>query len=76
MAARAANVVVLTKDADFLRLQSHHGPPPSVLWLTCGNTSNARLQVILSAALPRALALAEAGESLVEVTDPAGPVRP
>jgi predicted nuclease of predicted toxin-antitoxin system len=38
-AARAANAVVLTKDADFVELLDRLGPPPSVIWLTCGNTS-------------------------------------
>jgi len=41
-AARGANVVVLTKDADFVELLEKHGPPPQVVLVTCGNTSNAR----------------------------------
>ena len=43
-AAKAAGVVVLTKDADFRHLLNQFGPPPQVLWLTYGNTSNERLQ--------------------------------
>jgi predicted nuclease of predicted toxin-antitoxin system len=69
-AAREAGVVVLTKDADFPHLLSQHGPPPRVLWLTCGNTSNASLQAILSHALPEALVLLEAGEALVQISGP------
>ena len=42
MAARAADAVVLTKDADFVALLERLGPPPRVLWVTCGNTTNAR----------------------------------
>jgi predicted nuclease of predicted toxin-antitoxin system len=49
-AARGANVIVLTKDADFVELLEKHGPPPQVVLVTCGNTSNARL---LSVALRR-----------------------
>lgn len=45
--------------------------PPAILWLTCGNTSNEALRVLLGATLPRALALIESGETLVEITDPA-----
>jgi len=68
-AAREAGAVVLTKDADFPHLLSQHGPPPRVLWLTCGNTSNASLQTILDRALPEAFKLLEAGEALVQVAD-------
>ena len=69
-AARAANVVVMTKDSDFVELLERHGPPPKVLWVTCGNTSNLKLQEILSHTLSDALELLERGESLVEITDP------
>jgi predicted nuclease of predicted toxin-antitoxin system len=68
-AARAAAVVVVTKDADFLRLLERQGPPPQILWLTCGNTSNERLQQVLLPTLPDALALLAAGEPLVEIGD-------
>ena len=46
-----------------------HGPPPKIIWLTCGNTSNARMQEILATSLPGALAMLEAGEELVEIRD-------
>ena len=39
-AAREAGVVVMSKDSDFLDLLERHGPPPQVIWITCGNTSN------------------------------------
>jgi predicted nuclease of predicted toxin-antitoxin system len=68
-AARAADAVVITKDQDFVRLLERHGPPPKVICVTCGNTSNARLQEVLSSALPKALALFSKGESLVEIRD-------
>ncbi len=45
--ARAAQAVILTKDADFLLLLDRHGPPPRVIWLTCGNTTNDRLRELL-----------------------------
>ena len=66
-AARAANAVVLTKDADFSRLLMQHGPPPRVVWLTFGNTSNDALRRVLTDALSDALALIDGGEALVEV---------
>ncbi len=37
-AARAAGAVLMTKDSDFVALLSRHGPPPRIVWLTCGNT--------------------------------------
>ena len=58
----------MTKDRDFVDLIERLGPPPQVIWITCGNTSNAVLQRILSVALPKALALLESGEPLVEIT--------
>lgn len=57
----------MTKDSDFVMLLEEFGPPPRVIWLTCGNTSNARLKQILTNALPRAIELLESGEPLVEV---------
>lgn len=69
-AAKEAGAVVLTKDSDFLRLLEQFGPPPQVIWLACGNTSNAHLKTILKDAFPRAQALLAAGEKLVEISDP------
>ena len=59
----------MTKDSDFVEMLQRLGPPPKVLWVTCGNTSNARLREILTRQLPAAVARFEAGESLVEITD-------
>jgi predicted nuclease of predicted toxin-antitoxin system len=68
-AARAANAIVVTKDQDFVRLVGRLGAPPSVIWITCGNTSNARLREVLRTHLSSALDLIEAGEALVEISD-------
>jgi Uncharacterized protein conserved in bacteria len=67
-AAKEANVVVMTKDKDFLMLLDRLGPPPQIIWLTCGNTSNARLEQILSLTLSEALTLLESGERIVEIS--------
>lgn len=69
MAARTASAIIVTKDVDFVQLLERHGPPPQVLWLTCGNTSNERLVQILSGYWPAISALLNAGEPLVEVGD-------
>ena len=67
-AAREAHAVVLTKDFDFPHLLSQHGPPPQVLWLTCGNTTTDHVRQILAGNLSRAVELLKAGESLIEMT--------
>lgn len=57
-AARNAGAIVVTKDNDFVELLERHGSPPKIIWLTCGNTSEA------------ALRLFDAGDDLVEIGTP------
>jgi predicted nuclease of predicted toxin-antitoxin system len=68
-AAREAAAVVMSKDDDFLRLLDQHGLPPQIIWVTCGNTSNARMREVLSKTLPKAMTLLQQGEALVEISD-------
>jgi predicted nuclease of predicted toxin-antitoxin system len=70
-AAREAGAVVLTKDTDFLTLLGQYGPPPPVLWVTLGNTSNARMREVLERTFLRAADLIQSGEALVEIRDEA-----
>lgn len=35
-AARQEKAVVMTKDSDFVLLLDQMGPPPQVIWVTCG----------------------------------------
>jgi len=67
--AKEAGAVVMTKDRDFIELLERLGPPPQVIWVTCGNTSNAAMRRILASALPDALSLLKQGEPLVEISD-------
>ena len=67
-AARQEKAVVMTKDSDFVLLLDRMGPPPQVLWVTCGNTSNVRLKEVLANTLPKALDLLNLGEKLVEIS--------
>lgn len=67
-AAQATNAIIMTKDSDFVELSSRFGSPPKIIWLTCGNTSNASLQKILTTALLRAIDLLEQGADLVEIS--------
>ena len=66
LAAKEQSTIVMTKDADFVRLLEALGSPPQIIWITCGNTSNEHLRQLLRTALPRVLALLSDGESLVE----------
>jgi predicted nuclease of predicted toxin-antitoxin system len=67
-AAKAQGVIFMTKDSDFVDLVERLEAPPQVIWLTCGNTSNAHLREILSLTLLDALELLESGEKLVEIS--------
>lgn len=68
-AATKAGATVITKDCDFAHLQIQHGPPPQILRLTCGNTSEIRLHTIFLTHFANARSLLESGEALVEITD-------
>ena len=68
-AAREAGAVSMSKDSDFVLLLERFGPPPQMLWVTCGNTSNARLRDVLRKGFPEARARLEQGEPLVEISD-------
>ncbi len=66
-AARQTGAIVMTKDSDFVELVKRYAPPPQVIWLTCGNTSNARLKQILALRMTVAIRLLQTGEPLVEI---------
>ncbi|HEY5345135.1 MAG TPA: DUF5615 family PIN-like protein [Verrucomicrobiae bacterium] len=66
-AARKVGAIVITKDNDFVELLERHGSPPKIIWLTCGNTSEAALREIFAANFPEALRLLDTGDDLVEV---------
>lgn len=67
-AARTAGAaVVITKDDDFVRLLERQGPPPQVVWVTCGNVRNAALRGVLIPVWPQIAVLLTAGEPLVQI---------
>jgi predicted nuclease of predicted toxin-antitoxin system len=65
--AREADAVVMTKDSDFLELLRRLGPPPKIILMACGNTSNARLKEILELHFETGLKLLQDGEIVVEI---------
>jgi predicted nuclease of predicted toxin-antitoxin system len=71
-AAKEADVIVMSKDDDFIRLIEQKGVPPKLLWITCGNTSNARMRDILTKTLLKATDLLKSGENVVEISDKDG----
>ena len=66
--AKKANAIVMTKDSDFVLLLDRFGSPPKIIWLTCGNTSNANLKIILSKTLQDAIDLLNNDEEIVEIS--------
>ena len=54
-AAREASVTIISKDSDFADLVAKHGPPPQVIWLSCGNSTNRALRAFLAATLRNGL---------------------
>jgi predicted nuclease of predicted toxin-antitoxin system len=67
--ANKANAVIMSKDDDFIQLIEQRGTPPKLIWVTCGNTSNARMREILSTTLLKTKELLESGENIVEISD-------
>jgi predicted nuclease of predicted toxin-antitoxin system len=67
--ARKAKVVLMSKDYDFVKLIDLHGIPPKLIWITCGNTSNARLCEILKVSLAQTIDLLNNNEDIVEISD-------
>lgn len=67
--ARKADVIVMSKDYDFVKLIELHGAPPKLIWITCGNTSNGRLCEILKNTLQQAIDLLNQQENIIEISD-------
>lgn len=66
--ARHPGNVIMSKDDDFVDMVTRLGTPPQILWVTCGNVTNAALRELLRAAFPAAKALLDGGEPIVELT--------
>ena len=66
--ARKTEAIVMTKDEDFVQLLHRFGPPPKIIWVTCGNTSNERIKKLLQSKMQETLRLLETFD-LVEISD-------
>ncbi|GAB3924720.1 DUF5615 family PIN-like protein [Mucilaginibacter myungsuensis] len=67
-AARAEKVVIMSKDADFVKLIELYDIPPQLIWITCGNTSNSKMCSILKETLTQVASLLKNGEKVVEIS--------
>ncbi|WP_197471857.1 MULTISPECIES: DUF5615 family PIN-like protein [Methylomonas] len=67
--ARQEGIVLISKDSDFVELILRQKPPPQLLWVTCGNTTNQRLQALFYEVFPQALQLLAEGHMVVELAD-------
>jgi predicted nuclease of predicted toxin-antitoxin system len=68
-AESADNIVIITKDRDFIELVYRFDSPPQILWVTCGNVTNRYLKILFTNTFINAVQLLEAGENIVEITD-------
>jgi len=66
-AARDAKAIVISKDSDFRDLLERLGPPPQVVWITCGNTTNQKLMELFDTLFLKVIALLQRGEPLIEI---------
>jgi predicted nuclease of predicted toxin-antitoxin system len=66
-AERSAAAVVMTKDSDFVSLVERYGPPPQIVWVRCGNTSNSNLRAVLLKTWADAVRHLANGDALVEI---------
>jgi len=67
--AKKENAVIMSKDQDFVKLIDIHGIPPQLIWITCGNTSNAQMCEILESTLGKAVSLLNKKEPIVEISN-------
>jgi predicted nuclease of predicted toxin-antitoxin system len=68
--AKQQNALLISEDSDFVELVQRFGPPPQLLWLTCGNVTNANLKVLFSVVFEQALELFDGAEAVVEISQP------
>lgn len=66
-AAQRAGIVLISKDSDFVELVSHHGTPPQLLWITCGNVTNQNLRAIFTRTFSDAREVLTQGQAIVEI---------
>lgn len=66
-AAQQQGIVLISKDSDFVELVSRYGPPPQLIWVTCGNVTNRQLQIVFNKTFAETLELLADGQVMVEI---------
>jgi len=61
------NIVIISKDSDFVELILRFNPPPQLLWVTCGNLTNQHLKSLFKKLFPEALKLLDSGIAIIEI---------
>lgn len=72
LARAAANVVLISKDSDFVELITRHGAPPQLIWVTCGNVTNECLRALFSATFSTAQTRLAADVPMIEIGSAGG----
>lgn len=65
--ASVRKAAIFTKDEDFVGLSARVREPVTVVWLRCGNISNAELLKLIDRTIDYIIAAIERGERLIEV---------
>jgi predicted nuclease of predicted toxin-antitoxin system len=66
-AGRDQQAAILTKDEDFAARVQREGPPPQVVWVRLGNTTNRSLLPRMAALWSQVQTALERGEGLIEI---------
>lgn len=66
-ARKFGDIVIVSKDQDFIDLVKKHGKPPQILRLSLGNMSLRLMQVRFASSFQSALQLLQSGEEWVEI---------
>jgi len=66
-AARKPSHVIISKDVDFVELVTRLGPPPQIVWLTCGNLTTSALVRLMERGWKDIERLLKSGEPVVEL---------
>jgi predicted nuclease of predicted toxin-antitoxin system len=69
-ARRFGDVVIVTKDGEFVERVRAAGSPPRMVWLRCGNLTAIETQMWLSRVFDDVLAQLNAGNHIVDVPGP------
>jgi len=67
--AKSKNAIIMTKDSDFIKLLERFGPPPKLIWVTAGNTSNSQMRQILTRHFFTIVDMLRSDEVLIEIGD-------